>query len=101
MEAIRDVHPIWTKAYKISKNSEVESEALSYRTVANDLRKLVTKSKVSLRSAKAQKGAFGPTFAETDKHVDKAVEADDRSDKTRTRHDHLSSSERPQKRTPP
>jgi tetratricopeptide (TPR) repeat protein len=71
--AIEGVLPTWTESYEINKNEEVEADSLTFRTVANDLRKVVDKGR--RKGLKLAKGSFGPTFADVaDQHAaDEAI----------------------------
>ena len=35
----------WTESYEINKNEEIEADSLTFRTVANDLRKVAEKGR--------------------------------------------------------
>ena len=72
--AIEGILPTWTESYEINKNEEVEADSLTFRSVANDLRKVVEKGR--RKGLKLAKGSFGPTFAgeTSDQHAaDEAI----------------------------
>jgi hypothetical protein len=54
----------WSESCAIHKGDEVEDETITFRTVANDLRKVVDKNRKG--TTKFTKGFFGPTFAEAE-----------------------------------
>jgi hypothetical protein len=41
MNALAGILPNWSESYVIHKGDEVEDETITFRTVANDLRKVV------------------------------------------------------------
>ena len=58
---LEKILPTWSEAYELTRTQEVENNTLVYRTVANDLRKVLEKERN--RGWKLAKGSFGPTFA--------------------------------------
>jgi hypothetical protein len=60
--SIEGILPIWAESYEINKNEEIEADSLTFRTVANDLRKVAEKGR--RKGLKLAKGSFGPTFAD-------------------------------------
>jgi hypothetical protein len=58
---LEKILPTWSEAYELTRTQEVENNTLVYRTVANDLRKVVEKERH--KGWKLAKGSFGPTFA--------------------------------------
>jgi len=58
---LEKILPTWSEAYELTRTQEVENNTLIYRTVANDLRKVLEKERN--RGWKLAKGSFGPTFA--------------------------------------
>jgi len=60
--AIEGILPTWAESYEINKNEEIEADSLTFRTVANDLRKVAEKGR--RKGLKLAKGSFGPTFAD-------------------------------------
>jgi hypothetical protein len=69
MKALAGILPNWSESYAIHKGDEVENETLTFRTVANDLRKVVDRNQKGTN--KFAKGSFGPTFAEEEQVVDR------------------------------
>ena len=63
MNALAGILPNWSESYAIHKGDEVEDETITFRTVANDLRKVVDRKQKGTQIAK---GSFGPTFAEAE-----------------------------------
>jgi hypothetical protein len=64
LTAVKNVDPLWAKAYGINKDPQVDDETLDFHMVANDLRKVAIQScHAKIATAKIVKGAFGPTFA--------------------------------------
>jgi hypothetical protein len=66
--AIGGILPTWVEAYGINKDPQVEDNTLDYRTVANDLRRVVTqtasrRARLQTGASRISKGSFGPTFA--------------------------------------
>jgi len=59
--AIQQISPTWTVSYRISKHLEICNGTLSYRTVANDLRREVNLMRPAL-SRRAAKGSFRATY---------------------------------------
>ena len=53
--AVGGILPTWVEAYGINKDPQVEDNSLDYRTVANDLRRVVTQT--ASRRARLQTGA--------------------------------------------
>jgi hypothetical protein len=58
---LEKILPTWSEAYELTRTHEVENNTLVYRTVANDLRKVVEKERH--KGWKLAQGSFGPTFA--------------------------------------
>ena len=58
---LEKILPSWSEAYELTRTQEVEKNTLAYRTVANDLRKVLEKERH--KGWKLAKGSFGPTFA--------------------------------------
>jgi hypothetical protein len=58
---LEKILPTWSEAYELTRTHEVENNTLVYRTVTNDLRRVVEKERH--KGWKLAKGSFGPTFA--------------------------------------
>jgi hypothetical protein len=69
MNALIEILPNcnWSESCAIHKGDEVEGETITFRTVANDLHKVVDKNHKG--TTKFAKGFFGPTFAEAE-HIE-------------------------------
>jgi hypothetical protein len=63
LTAMDPLLPHWVEAYRITKETEVENDDFSYRTLANAIRE-VARRKVIPSRTKIAKGSFGPTFAD-------------------------------------
>jgi len=64
MNTLAGILPNWSESYAIHKGDEVENETITFRVVANDLRKVVDRKQKG--TTKIAKGSFGPTFAEVE-----------------------------------
>lgn len=64
MNTLVGILPNWSESYAIHKGDEVENETITFRVVANDLRKVVDRKQKG--TTKIAKGSFGPTFAEVE-----------------------------------
>jgi len=56
----------WIVAYKMLYTTEIEDGTLTFRKLANDLRKELLKSSMPKVGRAIAKGAFGPSFADSD-----------------------------------
>ena len=65
MNTLAGIMPNWSESYAIHKGDEVEKETITFRIVANDLRKVVDRKQKG--TTKIAKGSFGPTFAEVER----------------------------------
>jgi hypothetical protein len=88
LTAVKDVDPIWAKAYGITKDPQVDNDSLDFHTVANDLRKMASQSFPAM--AKIAKGAFGPSFAGKEYQYGRCEESleDANEDKTKRKRGH-------------
>jgi hypothetical protein len=64
--AIRGFMKEWVVAYEMLHATEIENGTLTFRKLANDLRKELLKSSTPKTGRVVAKGAFGPSFAESD-----------------------------------
>jgi hypothetical protein len=64
MNTLAGILPNWSESYAIHKGDEVENGTITFRVVANDLRKVVDRKQKG--TTKIAKGSFGPTFAEVE-----------------------------------
>ena len=62
LHAVDPLMGYWTTAYRLTKQSEVDSGSLTYRTLANDFRKELRHRKSTSSSGKTAKGSFGAAF---------------------------------------
>jgi hypothetical protein len=62
LNTVKEIDPMWVKAYGISKDPKVDDETLDFHSVANDLRKEAKEVDLSKSGRRIAKGAFGPTF---------------------------------------
>jgi len=87
IEAIKPVLTYWTVSYEQNKQEAAENGTLSYRSVANDLRR-ETRSKI--RGGSVAKGSFGPTYAQDSQSPDQSEDEDEgkqtKSKKGKKRH---------------
>ena len=63
LNAIEPLLPSWVDAYRLTKETEAETENFSYRMLANDIREVVRRKVIPSKSTKIAKGSFGPSFA--------------------------------------
>ena len=70
MNALAGILPNWSEAYVIHKGDEVKNGTITFRVVANDLRKVVDTEADLLNSptgpANSPGNQFGPTFVEAE-----------------------------------
>jgi hypothetical protein len=64
--AIRGFMKEWIVSYKMIHAKEIKEGTLTFRKLANDLRKELLKSTTPRASRTIAKGAFGPSFADLD-----------------------------------
>jgi hypothetical protein len=70
LNAIYPVLPTWAPQYKERNEAQAKANTLSYRTIANDLRKAARQwMSTAAIAPKVTKGAFGPTYAGTSTEV--------------------------------
>jgi hypothetical protein len=56
----------WIVSYELLHATEIDNGTLTFRKLANDLRRELTKSQTPGPGRVVAKGAFGPSFAESD-----------------------------------
>ena len=64
--AIRGFMKEWIVSYEMLHGKEIEDGTLTFRKLANDLRKELLKSPMPKVGRAVARGAFGPSFAESD-----------------------------------
>ena len=64
--AIRGFMKEWIVSYELLHQTEIDNGILTFRKLANDLRRELTKSQTSKPGRVVAKGAFGPSFADSD-----------------------------------
>jgi hypothetical protein len=56
----------WIVSYELLHATEIDNGTLTFRKLANDLRRELTKSQTPKPGRVVAKGAFGPSFADSD-----------------------------------
>lgn len=64
--AIRGFMKEWIVSYELLHATEIDNGTLTFRKLANDLRRELTKSQTPRLGRVVAKGAFGPSFADSD-----------------------------------
>ena len=80
--AIRGFMKEWIVSYEMLHATEIEDGTLTFRKLVNDLRKELLKSHAPKASRTVAKGAFGPSFAESD-DTEQPKSKDDELEKTK------------------
>jgi len=82
IDAIKPALYYWATSYEQNKQEKAEAKTLTYRAVANDLRR---ETRFKTKGGSIAKGSFGPTHASDPQLSDQSAEDEDEAQQAQTR----------------